>query len=126
MALFPAPQPHAQRFELLCGASRPLRLRAGATVVCVSGSLVVAEPPYRSELPHGRYLAPPARLHAGESHYLAERASVILTALVRAEVICLQPPGAIARILAFAARLPGLADKNNGPGGVGALHKISK
>lgn len=126
MAFFHTPEPHSQRFELLCGASRALRLRGGTTVVCVSGSLMVVEPPYRSELPPGTYLPSPARLHAGERYYLAERAPLVLTALARAEVICLQPPGVMAWISAFAGRLAGLAGKNNRPGGVGALHKISK
>lgn len=72
MALFSAPDPHSQRFDLPSGASRQLRLRGGATVICVSGRVLVAEPAYRSELPPGTYLPPPTRLHAGESFFLPE------------------------------------------------------
>lgn len=126
MALFPAPDPHSQRFDLLSGASRQLRLRGGATVICVSGSVMVAEPAYRSDQPPGTYLPPPTRLHAGESCFLPERGPLTVTALGKAQVICLQSPGAKAWIQAFAGRLWRLANKNNPSDRLGALHNISK
>nr|WP_312486056.1 hypothetical protein [Achromobacter ruhlandii] len=126
MALFPAPDPHSQRFDLPSGASRQLRLRGGATVICVSGRVLVAEPAYRSELPPGTYLPPPTRLHAGESFFLPERGTLTVTALGKAQLICLQAPGAKAWILAFARCLRRLVGKNNQPNGLGALHNISK
>ncbi|MGE8655540.1 MAG: hypothetical protein ACN6O8_02155 [Achromobacter sp.] len=126
MALFPAPAPRSQRFDLLCGASRQMYLRGGATVVCVTGSLMLAEPAYRSDVPPGVYLPPPARLHAGESFVLAERGPLTLTALTPAHVICLERPGAMAWIRAIAGCWRGLAHKNNPAGRLGALHNISK
>lgn len=126
MTPFPAPDPHSQRFDLLSGASRQLRLRGGATIVCVSGSVMVAEPAYRSDLPPGTYLPASTRLHAGESFFLPERGALTVTALGKAQVICLQSPGAMAWIQAIASRLRRLATKNNPSNGLGALHNISK
>ncbi len=126
MTLFPAPEMPAQRFEILSGASRQMRLRGGATVVCVSGSLLVAEPPYRAELPPGTYLPPPLRLNAGEIHYLPESGPLTLTALSRTQVICTDAPSLAARIRAAAGRFFWLLSRNNRANGLGALHKISK
>lgn len=126
MALFPTPDMPAQRFEILSGASRQVRLRGGATVICVSGSLLVVEPPYRSELPPGRYLPPPLRLNAGESYPLAESGLLTLTAINRTQAICVDAPGMAARIWAVAARFFRAASKNNPQDSLGALHKISK
>ena len=81
MALFPAPEPRSQHIDLLAGASRQVRLRGGALIVCVSGSLMLAEPSYRSDMPPGRYLPPPMRLNAGESHCLPEGGPLTLTAV---------------------------------------------
>ena len=126
MALFPTPEMPALRFEILSGASRQVRLRGGAIVICVSGSLQIVESPYRSELPPGTYLPPPVRLNAGETYYLPESGPLTLTALSRSQVICTDAPGVAARIWAVAARLFRATSKNNAPNGLGALHKISK
>ncbi len=126
MALFPTPAMPAQRFEILSGASRHVRLRGGATVICVSGSLLVVESPYRSELPPGMYLPPPLRLNAGETYYLPESGPLTLTALSRSQAICTDAPGFAARIRAVAARFFRVSSKNNWLKGLGALHKISK
>lgn len=125
MVLFPAPEPRSQRFDLLAGASRQVRLRGGALIVCVSGSLMVAEPPYRSDMPPGRYL-PPMRLNAGESHCLPEGGPLTLTAVGQAQAICLDPPGLLARVAALATVFFGPESKNNRSNALGALHKISK
>lgn len=126
MALFPAPEPRSQRIDLLAGASRQVRLRGGALIVCTSGSLMVAEPPYRSDMPPGRYLPPPMRLNAGESHCLPEGGPLTLTAVGQAQAICLDPPGLLARVAAIATVFFGSESKNNRPNSLGALHKISK
>lgn len=126
MAFFPAPEPRSQRIELLAGASRQVRLRGGALIVCTSGSLMVAEPPYRSDMPPGRYLPPPMRLNAGESHCLPEGGPLTLTAVGQAQAICLDPPGLLARVAAFATGFFGPESKNNRSNPLGALHKISK
>ncbi len=126
MALFSAPETRSQHIDLLPGASRQVRLRGGALIVCVSGGLMVAEPPYRSDMPPGRYLPPSMRLNAGESHRLPEGGSLMLTAVGHAQAICLDPPGLLARVAAFATGFFGPESKNNPPNALGALHKISK
>lgn len=126
MALFPAPELPAQRLEILSGASRQVHLRGGATVVCVSGSLLVVEPPYRSEVPPGRHLPPPVRLNAGESYPLPEGGPLMLTALCRSQAICLDVPSAGQRFWAVARGVFRAVSKNNRQNGLGALHKISK
>ncbi|CAB3730284.1 hypothetical protein LMG3458_04780 [Achromobacter deleyi] len=126
MALFPAPELPAQRLEILSGASRQVHLRGGATVVCVSGSLLVVEPPYRSEVPPGRHLPPPVRLNAGESYPLPEGGPLVLTALCRTQAICLDVPSPAQRFWAIARGVFRAVSKNNRQNGLGALHKISK
>lgn len=126
MALFPTPETPAQCFEILSGASRQVRLRSGATVICVSGSLLVVEPPYRSEWPPGMHLPPPVRLNAGESYHLPENGALTLTAINRSQAICIDVPGFAARIQAVAALFFWALSRNNRPNRVGALHKISK
>lgn len=103
MALFSVPEPCSQRIDLLAGVSRQVRLRGGALVVCLSGSLMVSEPPYRSDTPPGRYLPPPMRLNAGESHCLLEGGALTLTAVGQTQAICLDPPGLLTRVAALVA-----------------------
>ncbi|RBL81093.1 hypothetical protein DDE05_46820 [Streptomyces cavourensis] len=126
MALFPAPELPAQRFDILSGATRQVHLRSGATVVCVSGSLLIVEAPYRAEVPPGRHLPPPVRLNAGESYPLPQGGPLVLTALGRAQAICLDVPGPWQRFWAVVRSIFGVIRKNNRQNGLGALHKISK
>ncbi|MFY1878550.1 hypothetical protein [Achromobacter xylosoxidans] len=126
MALFSAPEPQSLRFDLPAGASRQVRLRAGAAVVCVSGRLIAIDPSYRPDLPPGARLAPSPPLNAGETYCLAEGGWLALSAVTSAQVICLDPPGMAARAVAVLARLLHLGRGNCAPARLGAMHKISK
>lgn len=126
MAFFSAPEPRSLRFDLPAGASRQVRLRAGAAVVCVSGSLTAIEPSCRPDLPPGGRLAPPPPLNAGETYCLAEGGWLALSAVTSAQVICLDPPGMAARAVAVLARLFHLGRGDCAPAHLGAMHKISK
>lgn len=126
MALFSAPEPKSLRFDLPAGASRQVRLRAGAAVFCVSGRLTAIEPSCRPDLPSGGHLAPPPPLNAGETYCLAEGGWLALSAVTSAQVICLEPPGMAARAVAVLARLLRLGRGNCAPVRLGAMHKISK
>ncbi len=116
MALFSAPEPQSLRFDLPAGASRQVRLRAGAAVVCVSGRLIAIDPSYRPDLPPGARLAPSPPLNAGETYCLAEGGWLALSAVTSAQVICLDPPGMAARAVAVLARLLHLGRGNGAPG----------
>lgn len=126
MALFSVPEPQSLRFDLPAGASRQVRLRAGAAVFCVSGRLTASEPSYRPDLAPGGRLAPPPPLNAGETYCLAEGGWLALTAVTSAQVICLDAPGMAARAMSVLARLLRLGRGNSAPARLGAMHKISK
>jgi len=114
------------RLDLPAGASRIFVLRAGAAVVCVEGSVRVEEAASGLEAAGGLHRVVPARLNAGEVHGVAYGGAVRLTALVGAQVICLDCTGRLGTILRHVAHVfRGFLSKN-GNIRVGALHKISK
>ena len=58
-----SPGPHTTRLDLASGASRTFLLRAGANIVCLSGSLLIDAP----RLAENGAPCPPLRLNAGEA-----------------------------------------------------------
>ena len=122
----PVPDAQARRLALDAGASRQLVLRAGATVVCVAGSVRVDEPVTGPEAAGGLPGAVSVRLNAGEGHGLAYGGVARVTAIGRAELICLDRPGLADRLLRLASAFLGLGEAGNRKNSLGALHKISK
>ena len=57
------PGPHTTRLDLASGASRTFLLRAGASIVCLSGSLLIDAP----RLAENGAPCPPLRLNASEA-----------------------------------------------------------
>jgi hypothetical protein len=121
-----APDIRARRLALAAGASRQLVLRAGATIVCVDGSVRVDESVIGLEAAGGLPGAVSARVNAGEGHGLAYGGVARITAIVPAEVICLDRPGLASRLLRHITAFfwPGRAEIQTDV--LGALHKISK
>ncbi|MDH3065835.1 hypothetical protein QEP16_21100 [Achromobacter insolitus] len=121
-----APDTQARRLELAAGASRKLVLSAGATLVCVSGSVRIEEPATGPEAAGGLPGAVSVRINAGEGHGLGYGAVAQVTALGPAEVICLERTGVFARFLRAAASFFRLNSAKSRKNSLGALHKISK
>ena len=122
----PYAQPLARRLEIAAGACRQLTLRAGATLVCVAGSVHVQETSIGAQAAGGLGLLVSARVNAGEAHGVGYGGVVQVTAIRSAEVICLDVPGPLDRFFHLAAnifRMNGAKKPNNR---LGALHKISK
>ena len=121
-----APDALARRFELAAGSSRKLVLGAGATLVCVSGSVRLLEPATGPEAAGGLPGAVSVRINAGEGHGLAYGGVAQVTAIGPAELICLDRPGLAQRLLRAAAAFFRADPAGNGKNVMGALHKISK
>lgn len=121
-----APDALARRLELAAGASRKLVLRAGATIVCVSGSVRVDEPAHGPEAAGGLPGAVSVRVNAGEGHGLAYGGVAQVTAIGSAEVICLESAGIASRLFRGATAFFQLNLARNRKNRLGALHKISK
>lgn len=119
-------QPLARRLEIAAGASRFLTLRAGATLVCVAGSVRVEEPSTAAEAPNGLVLPVSIRVNAGEAHGVGYGGAVRVTAIGPAEVICLEVPGPLARLFRLTANIFRMNGPKNTNNRLGALHKISK
>lgn len=114
------------RLDLPSGACRALLLRAGAAVICTEGSVRVEEAANGLEAAGGLHRVVPVRLNAGEVHAVSYGGAVRITALAGAQVICLEPAGAMPALLRRAADLFHRMRSKNGNIRVGALHKISK
>jgi len=121
-----APDAQARRLELAAGASRKLVLRAGATLVCVSGSVRIEEPANGPEAAGGLPGAVSVRINAGEGHGLGYGGVAYVTAIGPAELICLDNPGYAQRLFSAAAAFFQLEPLKNRKNRLGALHKISK
>lgn len=119
-------QPLARRLEIASGASRQLTLRAGATVVCLAGSVQVEEPLTGSEAAGGLPLPVSTRVNAGEAHGFGYGGAIRVTAIGPAELICLDVPGPLHRVLRLAANIFRTNDRKNTNNRLGALHKILK
>ncbi|CAB3893906.1 hypothetical protein [Achromobacter anxifer] len=126
MTMNSAPDAQARRLELAAGASRKLVLGAGATLVCVSGSVRVEEPATGPEAAGGLPGAVSVRINAGEGHGLAYGGVARVTAIGAAEVICLDKPGLLGRFLRAATTFFQVNSTETGKNALGALHKISK
>ncbi len=126
MAMNSAPDALARRLELAAGASRKLVLGAGATLVCVSGSVRVEEPATGPEAAGGLPGAVSVRINAGEGHGLAYGGVAQVTAIGAAEVICLDKPSLLGRFLRAATVFFQANSTETGKNALGALHKISK
>ena len=126
MTPHPTPDLPGQRLDLPAGASRMFVLRAGAAVVCVEGSVRVEEGANGLEAANGLHRVVPVRLNAGEVHGVAYGGAVRVSALVGAQVICLQPEGRLPPALRRAAGFFHRFVSKNGNIRLGALHKISK
>lgn len=125
IATYP-PDAQARRLELAAGASRKLVLRAGATLVCVSGSVRVEEPVNGPEAAGGLPGAVSVRINAGEGHGLGYGGVAQVTAIGPAELICLDSPGYAQRFFRAAAVFFQRELLKNRKNRLGALHKISK
>jgi len=121
-----APDTQARRVSLAAGASRHFVLRAGATLVCVDGSVRVDEPVTGPEAAGGLPGAVSVRVNAGEGHGLAYGGVARVTAIGPAEVICLDRPGLASRLLRQASAFFRSGMAGNRKNSLGALHKISK
>ncbi|MPT39579.1 MAG: hypothetical protein E2603_13985 [Achromobacter sp.] len=119
-------QPLARRLEIAAGASRQLTLRAGATLVCVTGSVSVEEASAGVQAAGALGLPVSARVNAGEAHGVGYGGVVRVTAIGSAEVICLDVPGPLDRFLRLAANIFRMNGAKNTNNRLGALHKISK
>lgn len=119
-------QPAAHRLEIATGACRFLTLRAGATLVCVAGSVRVEEPSAGVEAANGLVMPVPIRLNAGEAHGVGYGGAVRVTAIAPAEVICLDVLGPLDRFFRLAARIFRINGPENTNNPLVALHKISK
>lgn len=119
------PDPLARRLDIASGASRSLSLRAGATLVCVAGSVRVEEPAAGAEAASSLLLPVSARVNAGEVHGVGAGGVVRITAIGAAEVICVDVPGPISRFLGVTAKIFRLNRAKIAKKGLGALHKIS-
>ncbi|MFY0475938.1 hypothetical protein [Achromobacter marplatensis] len=119
-------QPAARRLEIASGACLFLTLRAGATLVCVAGSVRVDEPSAGVEAANGLVIPVSIPLHAGEAHGVGYGGAVRVTAIARAEVICLDVPSPLGRFLRLATTFFGINGPKNTNNPVVALHKISK
>lgn len=119
------PDPLAQRLEIAAGATRTMVLRAGATLVCVTGSVRVQEAAAGAEAASSLLLPVSARVNAGEAHGVGSTGMVRVTALRTADVICVDVPGPISRFLGAATKIFHLNRPKMVKKGLGALHKIS-
>lgn len=119
-------QPLARRLEIAAGASRFLTLRAGAALVCVTGSVHVEELSIAAEPANGLVLPVSIRVNAGETHGVGYGGAVRVTAVGPAEVICLDVPGPLDRLFRLAANIFRINGPKNTNNRLGALHKISK
>jgi len=119
------PEGPSRRLEIAPGASRAFVLHAGATLICVAGSVRLEEPAAGAEAT-GRLPLPVAvRLNAGEAHAVVDGGVVRITAIDAADVICLDVPDPISRILRAATKIFRLKVPKSSNKGLGALHKIS-
>lgn len=116
----------ARRLEIAPGSTRLLVLRAGAAVICTEGSVRVEETANGAEAPEGLHRALSVRVNAGEVHGLAYGGAVRLTAILGAQVICLDTTSPWGRISRRAGRLFQRIWMQNRNKSLGALHKISK
>ena len=88
------PGPHTTRLDLASGASRTFLLRAGASIVCLSGSLLIDAP----RLAENGAPCPPLRLNASEAQGVGHGGVLRITAIGAAQLVCLNPPGWMARL----------------------------
>ncbi|KOF54033.1 hypothetical protein AD428_09605 [Achromobacter sp. DMS1] len=113
-------------FEIPRGASLQLLLGPGACVICLEGSVDVSEPAHARESPAYPGYAWAVRLNAGESHVLAYGGLAAVTALTRAELVCVVPGAPLVRLGVrlrdFLRRRAAQAWRER----FGAMHKISK
>lgn len=120
------PGPHTTCLDLAGGASRTFLLRAGANIVCLSGSLLIDAP----RLAENGAPCPPLRLNAGEAQGVGHGGVLRITAIGAAQLVCLNPPGWLVRLghllRGGLALLTGVAARQKTGGGVDALHNISK
>ena len=86
------PGPHTTRLDLASGASRTFLLRAGANIVCLSGSLLIDAPRLAERA------CPPLRLNASEAQGVGHGGVLRITAIGAAQLVCLNPPGWMARL----------------------------
>ena len=87
-------RPHTTRLDLASGASRTFLLRAGANIVCLSGSLLIDAP----RLAENGAPCPPLRLNAGEAQGVGHGGVLRITAIGAAQLVCLNPPGWLVRL----------------------------
>lgn len=125
MTLEITPDPMARRLEIASGATRTLALRAGATLVCVAGSLRVEEAAAGAEAAGSLLLPVSARVNAGEAHQVAAGGVLRVTAIRSAEVICVDVPGPVGRFFGMISKIFHLNRPKMVKKGLGALHKIS-
>ena len=116
------PGPHTARLDLASGASRTFLLRAGASIVCLSGSLLIDAP----RLAENGAPCPPLRLnaseaqgvgHGGVAHHRHRRRPTGMPESAGLD----GPSGALLR--GGLALLTGVAARQK-PGRVDALHNI--
>ncbi|CAB3693668.1 MULTISPECIES: hypothetical protein [Achromobacter] len=119
------PEPLARRLEIASGASRTLALRAGASVVCLSGSIRIDEPAAGAEAASSLHLPVSAHVNAGEAHGVASGGVLRVTAIKGAEVICVDVPSPFTRFFGVATKIFRLNRAKLAKKGLGALHKIS-
>ncbi|TRM55046.1 hypothetical protein YH64_002030 [Achromobacter sp. LC458] len=118
-------QAPSRRVEIASGASRAFVLKAGATLVCVSGSVRVEQVAAGAEAAGCLHLPRSVRVNAGEAHGMAEGGAVRVTAIQAADVICVDLPGPIARFLNAMTKIFRRKTAKSANNRLGALHKIS-
>jgi len=119
------PEGPSRRLDIAPGASRVFALRAGATLICGAGSVRLEAPAAGAEAT-GRLPLPVAvRMNAGEAHAGVDGGVVRITAIDAADVICLDVPDPISRILRSVTKIFRLKVPKSSNKGLGALHKIS-
>ncbi|SEJ98486.1 hypothetical protein SAMN03159494_04191 [Achromobacter sp. NFACC18-2] len=121
-----APDTPGLRLDLPSGASRLFALRAGATLICTSGSMRVEEAANGCEAAGGLHRVVSVRLNAGEAHGVSYGGAVRLTAIGGAQVICLDAAGPVTSFLRRGGAFFHRILSKTGNIRVGALHKISK
>ncbi|WAI82669.1 hypothetical protein [Achromobacter spanius] len=115
----------SHRLEIAAGASRDFVLRAGATLICVAGSVRLEERVADAQATGSVPLPVAVRLNSGEAHALVDGGVVRVTAINAADVICLEVPDPISRFFKAATRIFRLKVLKSSNKGLGALHKIS-
>ncbi|KNE28563.1 hypothetical protein [Achromobacter spanius] len=119
------PEGPSRRLQIAPGASHTFVLRAGATIICMAGSLRLEEAAAGTEATGRLPLPVSVRVHASEAHAVVEGGVVRVTAIDAADIICLDVPDPISRILSATAKIFRLKSPKSSNKSLGALHKIS-